>query len=107
MKFAGGAFSGDQRAVGLGVLPQLFRTLDGGVFYKVNDKLTVGLEGINLTDTPQRQLMEQHIGMMGRAWFKAGRRYATQVHNSSNYPQRRVELPPFTFTIAFRKQLDF
>ncbi len=66
-------------AWGLPVWADSYGQLDGGVFYKVNDKLTLGLEAQNLTDSTYTQLMQQGIGMMGRAYFKTGRRYAMQA----------------------------
>jgi TonB-dependent receptor len=56
--------------------------LDLGVFYKFTDNLTVGLEGQNLTDTTYKQLMQQHVGMLGRAWFSTGPRYSAQMRYS-------------------------
>ncbi len=56
--------------------------LDAGVYYKWNDNLTLGLEGQNLTDATYKQLMQQHIGMMGRAWFNTGRRYTLSARMS-------------------------
>ena len=53
--------------------------LDGSIFYKVNEKVTVGLEAQNLTDSIYKQKMQQHIGMMGRAWFASGPRYTLQL----------------------------
>jgi len=53
--------------------------LDAGIFYKFNDHFTIGLEGTNLTDSTYKQLMQQHIGMMGRAWFTSGPSYNAQM----------------------------
>lgn len=66
-------------AWGLPVWADAYGQLDGGVFYKVNDKLTLGLEGQNLTDSTYTQLMQQSTGMMGRAYFKTGRRFEVQA----------------------------
>jgi iron complex outermembrane receptor protein len=52
--------------------------LDGSVFYKISDNVTVGLEGQNLTDSTYKELQQQHIGTLGRAWFVTGRRYTAQ-----------------------------
>ncbi|MCE4556649.1 TonB-dependent receptor [Pelomonas cellulosilytica] len=49
--------------------------LDLGVFYKVTEQLQLGFEGQNLTDSVYKQLMQQHIGLMGRTWFASGPRY--------------------------------
>jgi len=56
--------------------------LDASVFYKFTDKFTVGVEGQNLTDSMYKQLMQQHIGMNGRAWFVTGPRYTVQARYS-------------------------
>jgi TonB-dependent receptor len=49
--------------------------LDAGVFWKASDQVTLGLEGTNLTDSIYRELMQQHIGMKGRAWYATGRTF--------------------------------
>ncbi len=53
--------------------------LDGGVFYKINDHLTIGAEAQNLTDSVYKELMQQHIGMMPFAWYKSGPSYSVQL----------------------------
>ena len=53
--------------------------LDAGIFYKFDDHFTIGLEGTNLTDSTYKQLMQQHIGMKGRAWFTSGPSYNAQL----------------------------
>ena len=53
--------------------------LDASVFYKFTDKVQLGLEAQNLTDSTYKQLMQQNIGMMGRAWFKTGRRVVAKL----------------------------
>ena len=53
--------------------------LDASMFYKFTDKLQLGLEAQNLTDATYKQLMQQNIGMMGRAWFKTGRRVVAKL----------------------------
>jgi len=59
-----------------------YGTLDASLFYQVNDKLSLGIEGTNLTDAKYRQLMQQHTGMMGRAWFVSGPRYSVKMRYS-------------------------
>ena len=56
--------------------------LDAGVYYKFNDHVTFGLEAQNLTNATYKQLMQQHIGTMGRAWFDTGRRYTLTARMS-------------------------
>ncbi len=73
-----------QRNIGWG-LPTWadgYGQLDGGIFYKVTDNLTFGLEGTNLTNSTYRQLMQQHIGMKGRAWFSTGPSYTATARYS-------------------------
>ena len=41
--------------------------------------MTFGLEGTYLTDAIFKQVMQQHIGMKGRAWFASGPRYAAKL----------------------------
>jgi iron complex outermembrane receptor protein len=53
--------------------------LDASVFYNISENLTFGLEAQNLTDSKYRQLMQQHIGMKGRAWFVSGPRYTAKL----------------------------
>jgi TonB-dependent receptor len=53
--------------------------LDASMFYKFTDKIQLGLEAQNLTDSTYKQLMQQNIGMMGRAWFKTGRRVVAKL----------------------------
>jgi len=59
-----------------------YGTLDASVFYQATEKLSIGLEGTNLTDAKYRQLMQQHTGMMGRAWFVSGPRYSIKMRYS-------------------------
>lgn len=54
--------------------------LDGSIFFKFNhDKISLGLEAQNLTNSVNRVLMQQSFGMMGRAWFQSDRRYTASV----------------------------
>ncbi|MDV6332933.1 TonB-dependent receptor [Asticcacaulis sp. 201] len=53
--------------------------LDASFFYKINEKLTFGVEAQNINDAQFRQLMQQHIGTKGRAWFVSGPRYTAQL----------------------------
>ncbi|SFU53321.1 TonB-dependent receptor [Pseudoduganella namucuonensis] len=53
--------------------------LDASIFYKINDRMQIGLEATNLTNSVYRQLMDQHIGTKGRAWFVSGPRYTAKM----------------------------
>ena len=56
--------------------------LDASVFYNFTDRLSVGMEAQNLTDSKTRQLMQQGIGFKGRAWFVSGPRYQVKMRYS-------------------------
>lgn len=56
--------------------------LDASIFYKISEKLSFGLEAQNLSDSTYRQLMDQHIGTKGRAWFVSGPRVTAQMRYS-------------------------
>ena len=53
--------------------------LDASFFYKISEQLSLGLEAQNITDAKYEQLMDQHIGTKGRAWFVSGPRYTAQL----------------------------
>jgi TonB-dependent receptor len=56
--------------------------VDASLFYKINENMTFGLEGTNLGDAVFKQVMQQHIGMKGRAWFASGPRYSAKLRLS-------------------------
>lgn len=56
--------------------------VDLGGFYKLNDRLVLGVEAQNLTDSIFTQYMQQHVGMMQRAAWSSGRRYALSISMS-------------------------
>ncbi len=53
--------------------------LDASLFYQINERMSIGVEAQNLTDAKYKQLMQQGIGMKGRAWFVSGPRYTAQL----------------------------
>ncbi|MFG6439291.1 TonB-dependent receptor [Roseateles sp. LKC17W] len=61
--------------LGLPIWTADYGQLDMGVQYRFTNNLTFAFEGQNLTDSVYKQLMQQHIGMMGRTWFASGPRY--------------------------------
>jgi len=67
---------------GLPTWAHAYGQLDGSVFYKLNDHLTFGFEAQNLTDAIYKELQQQHIGMLGRAWYDSGRRFTAQIRAS-------------------------
>ena len=56
--------------------------LDGSVSYRFDNNVQLALEGQNLTNTTYRQLMQQHVGMMGRYWYVTGPRYTLSMRYS-------------------------
>ncbi|MET0264952.1 MAG: TonB-dependent receptor [Duganella sp.] len=52
---------------------------DASVSYKINERIQIGLEAQNITDSKYKVLMQQNIGMMGRAWFSSGARYTARL----------------------------
>ena len=66
-------------AWGLPTWAAAYGLMDASVFYKITDNLTLGLEGHNLLDSTYRQLMQQHVGMMGRAWDSTGRTFVANM----------------------------
>lgn len=52
--------------------------MDASVFYKINDSITVGIQGTNLTDTQTKttMLLNNDYLESGRSWFVADRRIA-------------------------------
>jgi iron complex outermembrane recepter protein len=56
-----------------------FGQLDASIGYKINPKLEVVLDAQNVTNSEYRQLMDQHSGTHGRAWFVYGPRYSAKL----------------------------
>jgi TonB-dependent receptor len=66
-------------AWGLPVYGDDYGLLDGGVTYKFSDKIKLDFQAQNLTDATYKQVMQQHIGDKGRAWFKTGRMFSIRL----------------------------
>jgi TonB-dependent receptor len=51
--------------------------LDGSLFYTVNDKVKIGVQGVNLTNevTKTTQVLNNDLLKAGRSWFMNDRRY--------------------------------
>ncbi|KQY26482.1 TonB-dependent receptor [Caulobacter sp. Root1455] len=51
--------------------------LDGSIFYTINDKVKVGVQGVNLTNeiTKTTQVLNDQLLKAGRSWFMNDRRY--------------------------------
>lgn len=58
--------------------------LDGSFFYTVNDKVKVGVQGVNLLNETIRttQVLNDDLLKTGRSWFMADRRYTFVVRAS-------------------------
>ena len=72
-------YGGTTFAWGLPTWADDYGQLDASAFYKINDHLTIGLEAQNINNAMYKQLMQQQIGYMGRAWFVSGPRYTAQL----------------------------
>jgi len=66
-------------AWGLPIWADDYGQLDGGVSYKFNENFRLDLQATNLTDAKYKQIMTQHIGEKGRAWFVSGPRYSVRL----------------------------
>jgi iron complex outermembrane receptor protein len=66
-------------AWGLPLWAEAYGQVDASIFYKLTEKLSIGLEAQNLNDVKFRQTMDQHIGNMNHTWFKTGPRYTAQL----------------------------
>ncbi|MBV6325068.1 TonB-dependent receptor [Duganella violaceipulchra] len=71
---------GKQNVVwGLPVWADAYGQLDASMFYKINEHMSLGFEAQNVTNSQFKQLMQQSVGMKGRAWFVTGPRYTAQL----------------------------
>lgn len=72
---ASATYGASNLPLGLPLWGDSYGQLDGGVHYKFTDNLTVSLEGMNLTNATNRQLMQQHIATSVHNYFTSGRQY--------------------------------
>ncbi|QBE65376.1 TonB-dependent receptor [Pseudoduganella lutea] len=72
-------YGAENLAWGLPLWAEAYGQIDASIFYKLTEKLSIGLEAQNLTDVKFRQTMDQHIGNMNHTWFKTGPRYTAQL----------------------------
>ena len=56
-----------------------FGQLDASIGYKITPKMEFVLDAQNVTNSEYRQLMDQHSGTKGRAWFVYGPRYSAKL----------------------------
>ncbi|HEX8784971.1 MAG TPA: TonB-dependent receptor [Telluria sp.] len=69
----------NSQAYGLPLWQEAYGELDGSIFYQITPKFRVGIEAQNLTNSMVKQTMEQHVGMLGHAWFVTGPRYSVKA----------------------------
>jgi iron complex outermembrane receptor protein len=75
-----GTHNGDNnQAYGLPLWQEAYGQLDGSFFYAFTPKFRLGIEAQNLTNSMVKQTMQQHVGMLGHAWFVTGPRYSVQA----------------------------
>ncbi|KAF1721864.1 TonB-dependent receptor [Pseudoxanthomonas wuyuanensis] len=64
----------------LPVYSDAFGQLDGSIFYKFNDKISLGLEVNNINNAEQRTIMDQNgAGRRVTSWYVNDRRYAATL----------------------------
>ena len=68
--------------LGLPLWADAYGQLDVGLHYKVTDSLSLGLDATNLTNKTYKQIMQQHIGMIGHNYFTSGRSYKLSMQYS-------------------------
>lgn len=68
--------------VGLPLWADAYGQLDVGLHYKFNDSFSMGLDASNLTNKTYKQIMQQHIGMIGHNYFTSGRSYKLSAQYS-------------------------
>ena len=68
--------------LGLPLWADAYGQVDVGLHYKVTDSFTMGLDATNLTNKTYKQIMQQHIGMIGHNYFTSGRTYKVSAQYS-------------------------
>jgi iron complex outermembrane receptor protein len=66
----------NNQAYGLPLYGEAYGQVDASFFYQFTDKFRVGIEAQNLNDAISKQTMQQHVGLLGHAWFATGPRYS-------------------------------
>jgi TonB-dependent receptor len=69
----------NDQAFGLPLYQASYGQVDASISYDFTDKLRVGLEATNLTNSYTRQIMAQHAGDFTRQVFMSGPRYAVRA----------------------------
>lgn len=68
--------------VGLPLWADAYGQLDAGLHVKFGENFSVGAEVSNLTNKTYKQIMQQHIGMIGHNYFTSGRVYKMSAQYS-------------------------
>ncbi len=68
--------------VGLPLWADGYGQVDAGLHVKVGNDLSLGLDATNLTNKTYKQIMQQHIGMIGHNYFTSGRGYRVSAQYS-------------------------
>jgi TonB-dependent receptor len=64
---------------GIPIYGASYGQLDASVFYNITSNLTIGVQGLNLTDALYRSLEQQHIGTHVFEWYGSGRTFTLQL----------------------------
>jgi len=68
--------------LGLPLWADAYGQVDVGLHYKFTDNFTMGLDATNLTNKTYKQIMQQHIGMIGHNYFTSGRAFKLSAQYS-------------------------
>lgn len=68
--------------VGLPLWADGYGQVDVGLHVKIGNDLSFGMEASNLLNKTYKQIMEQHIGMIGHNYFTSGRTYKVSMQYS-------------------------
>jgi iron complex outermembrane receptor protein len=68
--------------VGLPLWADGYGQVDAGLHVKVGSDLSLGFDATNLTNKTYKQIMQQHIGMIGHNYFTSGRGYRLSAQYS-------------------------
>ena len=66
-------------AWGLPLYADGYGELDASIFYNITPNITLGIQGLNLTNSIYRELEQQHIATTTFAWYDSGRTYSAQL----------------------------
>ena len=66
-------------AWGVPIYGDNYGELDASVFYNITSHITLGVTGLNLTDSLYKSLAQQHIGTSVFEWYGSGRTFSVQL----------------------------